>query len=221
MNKKIQKILRGLERLDWKNFEQVSLNNKKTLNNIFNDRTIIKVLLDEVLKSDNLISLAEHYDFFDKIVLYVDKKDRFRIRLHVFSDDDSNKYRPHCHRWIYSSVVLRGGYKHRIYGTEDQIDENIDVKNLNPIMSQEEKVGSIYTLNHNVFHSIETEPNTVSFFIRGPAIKDRFLIMDKRINKKWWEYGRESETFEEIKNKSIPISQLKILIDKIYKIGIF
>jgi len=221
MKKIIEKILRSLERLDWENFDEVESNNKKILENIFNNGAIIGFFLKNVLRNADLISLAEHYDFFDKIVLYVDKKDRFRIRIHIFSNDDSNKYRPHCHRWIYSSVILKGSYKHFIYGTENEINENTDINNLKPILSQEEKVGSIYTLNHNAFHSIGAMPDTVSFMIRGPAVKDRFLIIDKKVNKKWWEYGRESETIEEIKNKSISEKELKRLRDKLYKMNLF
>ena len=220
MKKLLEKTLKDLEKLDWENFDEIAFKNKKILENIFNNRVIIDLLLKNVLKDDNLISLAEHYDFFDKIVLHVDKKDRFRIRLHVFSEDDSNKYRPHCHRWNYSSIILNGGYRHFIYGTEEEINENTNVKDLKPILSQEEKIGSVYTLSHKAFHSIAAKPDTVSIIIRGPAVKDRFLIMDKKTNKKWWEYGRESETIEEIRNKLMPTKELKKLIDKIYKLDL-
>lgn len=213
-----EKVIQDLEKIDWKDFNDVAISNKRILENIFNNRGVIGLLLKNVLKNDNLISLAEHYDFFDKIVLYIDQKDRFRIRLHIFSGEDSNKYRPHCHRWDYSSIILNGGYKHSIYGTEDKINENIEVDALRPILSQEEKIGSIYTLSHKVFHSIEAKKDTVSIIIRASAVKDRFLIMDKKVNKIWWEYGRESETIEEIRNKTVSVKDLKILIDRISKL---
>jgi hypothetical protein len=158
--------------------------------------------------------------FFDKIVLYVDKKDRFRIRLHIFSGDTSTKYRPHCHRWNYSSVILNNGYKHFIYGTEDNINEKTNFKDLKPIIIREEKQGTIYTLSHKVFHSIEAQANTVSVIIRGTAVKDRFLIMDRLTKRKWYEYGRESETIEEIKRKQVSLEHIKNLIEKLYKLKI-
>jgi hypothetical protein len=173
-----------------------------------------------VVRDKDLISLAEHYDFFDKIVLYVDKKDRFRIRLHIFSGDTSTKYRPHCHRWNYSSVILNNGYKHFIYGTEDNINEKTNFKDLKPIIIREEKQGTIYTLSHKVFHSIEAQANTVSVIIRGTAVKDRFLIMDRLTKRKWYEYGRESETIEEIKRKQVSLEHIKNLIEKLYKLKI-
>lgn len=219
MNNK--EIIKALENIDWHNFEAVSFNTHEILKNIFENREIIKDFLDSALKDEKLVSMAEHYDFFDKLILYVDKKNRFRIRLHIFSDDNSNVYRPHCHRWLYSSLILRGGYEHFIYGTERHIKEDIDIRNLKPIIKQEETVGSIYTLDHKVFHSIKAIPDTISFFIRGPAVKDRFLLIDKRAGKIWWEYGRESETVEEIKKKSIDANHLKKLREKIYKINLF
>jgi len=218
MEKILERTIKSLEKINWKDFNDIALKSSTVLGDIFNNRRIIDLFLKNVVKNNNLISLVEHYDFFDKLVIYIDKKDRFRIRLHVFSGEDSNKHRPHCHRWNYSSVILQGAYKHNIYGTEDKIDENTKINNLNPILVQEEKVGSIYTLSHKVFHSIAAQKDTVSMLIRGPALKDRFLIMDKKVNKIWWEYGRESETIEEIKNKSVSPENFKKIINKIYSI---
>jgi predicted metal-dependent enzyme (double-stranded beta helix superfamily) len=220
MEKSIKWVIKSLEKLDWKNLEKVTSHNKKLLEYLFNNRKIINLFLKNVLKDETLISLAEHYDFFDKIVLYADKKERFRIRLHIFSGDPSTKYRPHCHRWNYSSVILKGSYTHFIYGTETHINEETDLEDLKPIIIQEENQGSIYTLSHKVFHSIEAKPDTVSIIIRGPAVKDRFLIMDKLTGRKWWEYGRGSETIEEIKRKLVSIEHIKNLIDKLYKLKV-
>lgn len=220
MEKLLKNIINSLERLNWGNLEKVANHNQKLLEYLLRHREIISLFLKNVLKDTVLIDLAEHYDFFDKIVLYADKKGKFRIRLHIFSGDPSTKYRPHCHRWNYSSVILRGGYKHFIYGTENEINENTNIKDIKPVIVHEEKIGSIYTLSHNVFHSIEAQPNTITVMIRGPALKDRFLIMDKKTNKKWYEYGRESETIEEIKRKSINIQGLKKLIEKLYLLKI-
>jgi len=220
MKKLAADIIKYLEKSNWRNLGEIDFYNRSVLEKLFNDREIINLFLENILQEKYLISLAEHYDFFDKLVLYVDKKDRFRIRLHIFTGDKSTKYRPHCHRWAYSSVILHNGYKHFIYGTEDQINENTNIKDLNPILIREEKTGSIYTLDHKVFHSIEAEANTVSVIIRGPAVKDRFLIFEKLTNKKWWEYGRGSETIEEIKRKQVSIEHIKNLINKLYKLKV-
>lgn len=218
MEKALAKTIRDLEAINWKDLHSASNSSKKILENIFSHREIVELLLKNVLKDKNLISLAEHYDFFDKIVVYVDQKDRFRIRIHIFSDDNSNRNRIHCHRWNYSSLILSGGYQHSIYGSEKDINEHVAIKDLKPIIVQEETKGSIYTLGHDAFHAINAQGNTVSLLVRGPSVKDRFLIMDKTTDKKWWEYGRASETIEEIESKNISLGNLKKLINKISKV---
>lgn len=216
MEKRLDKTIRSLEKINWENFDDVALKSGIILEDIFNNKDIIDLLMKMAIKDNHLVSMAEHYDFFDKIILYIDKKDRFRIRLHIFSGEDSNKYRPHCHRWDYSSLILKGGYKQNIYGTEENINEDTKIQSLNPILVQEEKVGSIYTISNKTFHSIAAEKDTVSMLIRGPSVKDRFLIMDKKVNKIWWEYGRESETIEEIRSKSMTPESFKEIIKKVY-----
>jgi hypothetical protein len=216
MKKNLKNILKDLEKLDWENIEEVYKRSREALRYIFDDRRILSQLISSMLKNKELLSLAEHYDFFDKLVLYVDKKDRFRLRLHIFSGEISNKERPHCHRWTYSSVILNGGYQHFIYGAENEII-NKDISEIKPVIIKEEKVGSIYAIKHNIFHSIAAKENTISFIIRGPAVKERFLIVDKKVNKKWWEYGRESETIEEIKSKSVNQDKINGIIAKLNK----
>jgi len=117
-------------------------------------------------------------------------------------------------------LILNGEYKHYIFGTEDNINEETKFEDLEPILIRQEKQSSIYTLSHKVFHSIEAQPNTVSIIIRGPAVKDRFLIIDKLTKKKWWEYGRESETIEEIRRKQVSLDHIKNLIEKLYKLKV-
>jgi len=216
MKKNLKNILKDLEKLDWENIEEVYKRSREALRYIFDDRRILSQLISSMLKNKELLSLAEHYDFFDKLVLYVDKKDRFRLRLHIFSGEISNKERPHCHRWTYSSVILNVGYQHFIYGAENEII-NKDISEIKPVIIKEEKVGSIYAIKHNIFHSIAAKENTISFIIRGPAVKERFLIVDKKVNKKWWEYGRESETIEEIKSKSVNQDKINGIIAKLNK----
>ncbi len=221
MNKKIKNVITQLENLDWSNIDDVSIETQEVLDVIKDNPKIIKFFFETALEDKQLIPLVEHYDFFDKIVLYVDSKDRFRLRMHVFLEDNSNVYRPHCHRWAYSSLILNGYYDHFIYGTDKQINETSNIFNLKPIFKQTETKGSIYTLDHSAFHSIKAEPGTLSFMIRGPAVKDRFLILDKKVGKKWWEYGRESETIEEVGKKSVSKDYLEKLTKKIYNMKLF
>lgn len=216
----MEDVIDNLNSLDWDDIEKVSFCTQNALQRLFSDRSMLRLFLRSVPDNAELVSLCEHYDFFDKIVLYRDSLDRFRIRLHVFLPEASHKDRVHYHRWIYSSLILRGSYEHSIYGVEEQIGEDVNPRDLKPVIIRQEKVGSIYTLNHNVIHSVEAEPYTVSLFIRGPAVKDRFLIMDRKSGRKWWEYGRESETIEEIRKKTMGFNRVRKIISKIHEWGL-
>ena len=194
-----------------------SINSEKILKLIYEDRNLLKTLINSFIKNPELISLSEHYDFFDKLVLYKDPIDRFRIRLHIFSGEKHNN-RPHNHRWNYSAIILNGYYKQYIYGTEDFINNSINPNDLKPIFAHEFHKGICYTIANNVFHSIDVIPNTVSIMLRGTSLKNRFLVFDKLTNRKWFEYERESETIEEIKRKSMSIKQINNIIEKVYEI---
>jgi hypothetical protein len=43
-------------------------------------------------------------------------------------------------------------------------------------------------------HAVVAKPFTVSLMLRGPAIKDRFLVMDRKAGESWWQYGTHQES---------------------------
>jgi hypothetical protein len=60
---------------------------------------------------------------------------------------------------------------------------------LEAVMVREEPVGQMYAPSPLDVHAVVAEPYTVSLVIRGPAVMDRFLIMDRKTGKSWWQYG--------------------------------
>jgi hypothetical protein len=67
-------------------------------------------------------------------------------------------------------------------------------------MVREERIGDTYALHH----SMVAEPCTVSLVIRGPAVKDRFLVMDRKTGKScWWQYGALAESAEQAAQKQM------------------
>jgi hypothetical protein len=201
------------------NIDRFSTTSEYILNQIYKDNNLLKYLINNFLKNKELISLSEHYDFFDKLVLYKSPSDNFRIRLHIFSGEKHNN-RPHNHRWDYSSIILNGFYKQYIYGTESFINNELNPKDLSPILKHDMSQGSCCTLSHSIFHSIDVEPNTISLMIRGKSYKSRFLIFDKMTNSKWFEYEKDSETIEEINRKKISTQQIEKNLAKVYEIGL-
>jgi hypothetical protein len=204
--KDLQRTIERLKFLNWDDAKQVSEISQQTLLSL-SQPYILHDLINNMLKDKALLKLCEHYDFFDKFVLYRESQDRFRIRLHIFLQE-SHKDRPHHHRWIYSSLILKGEYTHSLYGyIDDFLQNSIQPGILEPFLVQKESPGSHYTLTHNIIHAVDALPFTVTLFIRGPVLRTRFMIFDKKTGMKWWEYGRESETIEETKKKIMNASR--------------
>jgi hypothetical protein len=42
-------------------------------------------------------------------------------------------------------------------------------------------------------HSVTAEPYTTSLIVRGPAMKDRFMVTDRETGRAWWQYGASTE----------------------------
>jgi hypothetical protein len=53
------------------------------------------------------------------------------------------------------------------------------------------------------------EPYTVSLVVRGPTVKDRFLVMDRLTGKSWWQYGVAQESPEEAAKKRMSADRFR------------
>ncbi|MFJ6212797.1 hypothetical protein ACIQGZ_05620 [Streptomyces sp. NPDC092296] len=183
--------LRGL---DWNDTATVETATADLLAHLAEDRAALRAAVENTFANPHLRGLCEHYDILDKIVLH-DDETGFRIRLHLFG---ANHYdRPHNHRWTYSARLISGRYTHTLYGTEDGFDETTQVSELQAKMVRSERSGYHYTLHHSMVHAAVADPDTVSLIVRGPAVKDRFLVTDRTTGHVWWQYGAATESPEE------------------------
>lgn len=187
--------LGDLREVDWDDVEAVEAASGPLLEGLGRDTETLTALLANAREEPRLRELSEHYDILDKVVLYDDPEVGFRLRLHIFLPGYFD--RPHNHRWSYSSFILHGSYQHYLYGSEDGLSEDVDVASLRPRMVRREFEGCGYTLDHTMVHAVVAEPYTVSLIIRGPARKDRFMVMDRQTNRAWWQYGAGDESEEE------------------------
>jgi hypothetical protein len=208
----------ALEHLDWSNLEEVATANETLLRHLASDRSRLRNLLEGLANDAGLLSMCEHYDLLDKLVLARGNRQDFRLRLHVFLPGYFD--RPHNHRWSYSSLILRGSYRHVIYGQDVGLADDIDVGALQPIMTHRQRADDFYTLHHSLIHAVIAEPYTVSLIIRGPSQKARFLVMDRLENRAWWQYGMASETPQERETKVMSQAHLSALIAKLADLAI-
>jgi len=200
----MKQIIGPLRALDWEDTGAVEDATRKALTALIEDRQPIRDILTQLPSRPGLLGLCEHYDILDKIVLH-DDESGVRVRLHVFLPGYFD--RPHNHRWSYASMILRGGYRHYLFG-DAELDERVDPAALKPLMVRHEQPGSAYALHHTMVHAVVAAPCTVSLVIRGPAVKDRFLVMDRQTGQSWWQYGAGKEPAASAQAKRMTAARL-------------
>lgn len=200
--------LRALEGADdWDDIDAVEAETRKILEALTADRSAIRAILANLPRQPELLALCEHYDILDKIVLW-DDPTGFRLRLHVFLPGYFD--RPHNHRWSYASTILRGRYRHYLFGNVE-LDEEVQPRDLDAVMVRQEQRGNAYALHHSMVHAVVAEPYTVSLVLRGPAVKDRFLVMDRKTGDSWWQYGAGQESAEDAAKKRMSVKRFREL----------
>jgi hypothetical protein len=200
----MEAIIDPLRSLDWEDIDAVEHATRKVLTTITEDPAAIRAALLSLPKRPELMTLCEHYDILDKIVLHSDESG-IRLRFHVFLPGYFD--RPHNHRWSYASMILRGEYRHYLFGNTS-LDETIDPGSLTALQVRQEHVGTVYALHHTMVHAVVAEPFTVSLVLRGPAIKDRFLVMDRKTGESWWQYGAHQESVTSAAEKQMSLERL-------------
>ena len=211
--------------LDWTDLDKVSATTDALLHELAGDKETLRTLVDRIADEPDLLAACERHRLLDKLVIY-DGIDRgFRIRLHLATNDHLD--RPHDHRFSFSSLILRGGYRHVRHRSSGKLDADLplDIEEdhqavptgfkVEPYFSTEEKEGSFYTIHHSVIHTTVMEDDTVSLFIRGPAEKDRSLITDRATGDLWWRRGAQDETPERRKRKMMSHSDYDVLRQKL------
>ncbi|MGY4103600.1 hypothetical protein ACW2Q0_29160 [Nocardia sp. R16R-3T] len=207
-----------LRMLNWEDIDEVEQTTRAVLDELVANPSIVRSRLSALPTRPELMMLGEHYDILDKIVLHDDPVAGFRVRLHIFLPGYFD--RPHNHRWSYASRILRGHYRHFLYGNAE-VDDQIDPWKLEPLMVREEPVGTAYALHHSMVHAVVAEPFTASLVVRGPAMKDRFLVMDRTTGQAWWQYGAKDESADEAERKRITPDRFEGLIGQLDDWGLF
>lgn len=207
-----------LSAVDWDDLSAVNAASVTLLDQLTSNRAILADLTAQIADNAHLSSLCEHYDILDKLVLHDDPAG-WRLRLHVFLEGYFD--RPHNHRWTYTSRILSGSYTHTLYGPDHDFTDQVDVSALAPRMARVEEPGDTYTLHHSMIHSVTAHGETVTLIVRGPAVKDRFVVTDRTTGQAWWQYGADKETREAAATKRMNDNQLHDLIAALRASAVF
>ena len=201
-----------LAAIDWDDTGSIRRGAAPIFTAVTTDPSLLSGLLDALDGDSHLRSMCERYDFLDKLVLYDDPPSGARIRLHLYRPGFFD--RPHNHRWSFASLILRGSYLHRIYGRDDTFGEDTDPEGLRPIHERVEEPGDRYALHHSSVHTVQADADTISLLLRGPAAKDRFLILD-RDRGPFWVHGAAQESAATRATKQMSAHQIADTIGRV------
>ncbi|WKU03463.1 hypothetical protein [Micromonospora sp. HUAS LYJ1] len=202
--------------IDWGDTGSILHTAGKIFDAITDEPGLLAALLDNLSTDAHLRPMCEGYDFMDKLVLYDSPDHQVRLRLHLYRHGYFD--RPHNHRWPFASRILRGSYLHRLYGRDDQFTEDTDPAELTPILERVEHPGSTYALQHTSVHTVQAEADSISLLLRGPAAKERFLILDKAAGP-FWVYGAAQETTATRNSKIMRPDQLNQTIVRVRELA--
>ena len=137
--------------------------------------TAIRHLLSD---TDRFASYLPHVEyprpFMDKFLLYMDPRDRFRIRLHRFRAGTVHGIGAahptiHDHRWHFTSRILLGHYSETIFDALQVTDTTWELK---PRSSRQHLQGSTYSLAPGILHQTvnDGEHPCLTLFVRGRSV---------------------------------------------------
>lgn len=202
----------GLRECDWEDTSSILQASMPIFGAFTADSQLLPALLHNLADDEHLKPMCERYDFLDKLVLYDDMIAQVRIRLHLYRPGYFD--RPHNHRWSFASHILCGRYRHRIFGRDDLFGEDTDPNSLQPIHERIEGPGASYALHHTSVHTVQADADTISLLIRGPAAKQRFLILD-HAGGSFWVYGAANESPEQRAGKQMTAEQINQAISRV------
>lgn len=198
------------------NFSEFTKTSQDAIIRIVEKRELLVDMLKHILDDPVLLQKTESYDFLDKMVVYSDDDTGIFARISLFHKGYGERI--HYHRWNYSSYIISGGYTQKVYGTVNS-KKDVSATGYEDILFQETMIpGCVYSLDSSVIHSIHVLTETVSFCIRGKALRDRFQIKDTESETVWWQYGSSFEAEEERTIKQMPSFIVHDKIDRIKKI---
>ena len=205
-----------LSQIDWNDTTSILRGCTPVFDALSHEPGLLARLVTKVAYDPHLAGMCEGYDFMHKLVLHDASDLDVRVRLHLYQAGFFD--RPHNHRWSFASHILRGGYTHRIFGRDDQFNEDTDPDTLLPIHERLEQPGSTYALHHTSVHTVQAEADTISLLVRGPSTKQRFLILDAAAGSFFWVHGAAQESPEQRASKRLTPNQLTHTITRVQRL---
>lgn len=207
-----------LPALDWSDLDLVHAQTEPILKAIAADRDALRTLIANARMQPRLLEMCERHYLLDYFVLY-DAPDRnFRMRIHLHTTNHLE--RPHNHRFPFTTFVICGSYSHLIQRVRSGVAAVTKFEDMELAYRTREQAGSCYTISPNTIHTTYTEPDTISIIIRGPAVLDKSIIIDRETGGVTWRVGRNSETSERREQVKMSLADFDELTKKLARLGV-
>jgi hypothetical protein len=173
MSERMDRIVNRLSSLDWGSIEHAERHCRSALEELSRPGAL-RELLTGVRTDRRLLGLSERHSWGDRLVLWDDPVNQWRVRLHRFEDQVDD---PHSHQWPFHTLILHGSYRHMLFGTERSVRLAMENSGAlpRPSLVRTESVGSSYAIDDQMVHVVKTRADTVSVVIQGPRLKDQAL----------------------------------------------
>jgi hypothetical protein len=212
--------------------------NSLLLKSIASSKSCLRFLVERIASTPDLLELCEVDHFRYKLVLFASAKKDYRLRLHIWNNNAPETV--HNHRFAYTSMILAGGYEHRMYSTnQDLFPENIgglpelsittrdakdrklvDVDSIKTSIVFNIQVGQSFTQLSEPLSSTIVLPNTISLFVRGPACRQNAFQWDREADLVVWRRGAEAANENLNNNLRMSLSTLNECMDFLNRAGI-
>jgi hypothetical protein len=176
----MDRVLNRLSRLDWESIENAENHCRTALEELSRPGALGE-LLAGVRSDKRLLGLSERFPWGDRLVLWDDPVNRWRVRLHRFEEQTDD---PHSHQWPFHTLILHGSYRHLLYGPERAVQASMEATGVlpAPLLARTEVPGSSYAIDDQMVHVVKTRADTVSVVVQGPRLRDQaFRVREGRI----------------------------------------
>ena len=205
-----------LSYLDWGSVETAEKSSRDALRELCRPGAL-RELLGGVLADERLLKLSERHSWGDRLILWDDPVNQWRIRLHRFEDRADE---PHSHRWPFHTLILHGSYHHALFGPEQWIRARLEEGGSLPTPSvvRTEATGSSYAIDNEMVHYVKTEADTISVIIQGPRLKERALRV--RNGSIAWQTGRSAQSDGDMRSVMTTSDRVREIAELAHRLGL-
>lgn len=221
MNKEMKQNTVKLDEIanvDWSDSAQVHDAFKPALMQLYEDSSLLGAMVESIQESPHLVGLCEFGALIHRLIPYDNPRNQIRLRLH-FAVPQAPE-RPHNHRFPFTVLVLRGGYRHTIYDVKGNLNDRFQRSYLSKSQVRDESAGSCYTLMPDGVHTIDPEPGTVTLFLRGPARDKQSLIYDEASEEVMWQRSASESAEIAAKSKWMSMDDIIDMTNKLKSLNV-